>query len=441
MKNWIKVIGMIAVTAVIGLAVASCDTDPAHTCSFNNWTQTTAPTCVAKGIETGSCSCGAATTRDGADIDPDAHDLEPTENNTATCTEGGFGELACTRCEHTEEGAATPELGHAPGNWLQTTEPTCTEDGTETGTCTRDGCNEPNTPRKGEDKLGHYKNGRDCTNLCFDFGMVLVEKGTFLMGPDIWNNNATVEIEFTKDFNMSKYQVTQELYLAVMGTNPSYFHGGSGREPEADEVQGKRPVETVNWYHAIAFCNRLSILEGLTPVYTVAGLSNTDADAWLHSTVPISNNETWNAVTPNWSANGYRLPTDAQWEYAAKGGNESEGYTYSGSDDIDEVAWYSGNSGDNGTSTNRKTHEVGLKASNELGIYDMSGNVWEWCWDRWGNYPTEPVTDYYGAAAGSDRVGRGGSWVDSAEYTQSVSRFVNFPDSRDNGLGFRLVRP
>ena len=443
MKNWIKVIGMIAVTAVIGLAVASCDTDPAHTCSFNNWTQTTAPTCVAKGIETGSCSCGAATTRDGADIDPDAHDLEPTENNTATCTEGGFGELACTRCEHTEEGAATPELGHAPGNWLQTTEPTCTEDGTETGTCTRDGCNEPNTPRKGEDKLGHYKNGRDCTNLCFDFGMVLVEKGTFLMGPDIWNNNATVEIEFTKDFNMSKYQVTQELYLAVMETNPSYFHGGSGREPAEGEVQGRRPVEQVSWYDVIVFCNRLSTAEDLSPAYEMPNQWpsptswSTDTTTW--GTVPTSANTRWDNVRVVNGSNGYRLPTEAQWEYAAKGGNGSPGsYTYSGSDDPNLVAWYNGKTG---MPTLNRTHEVGLLAPNGLDIYDMSGNVWEWCWDWWGNYTNVAKTDPTGADSGTNRVLRGGSWYNSAGLCRSALRYWSNPSIVFSYFGFRLVRP
>ena len=158
MKNHKKAAFLgIMIIIFTGLIAISCggDDNPAHTCTFSNWTQTTAPNCIAKGIETGYCSCGLTTTRDGANINPDAHNLEPTENNSATCTESGFGELACTRCEYTEEGAETPPRGHAPGNWLQTTLPTCTEDGIETGICTRDGCNEPNEPRKGEDKLGH----------------------------------------------------------------------------------------------------------------------------------------------------------------------------------------------------------------------------------------------------------------------------------------------
>jgi formylglycine-generating enzyme required for sulfatase activity len=263
---------------------------------------------------------------------------------------------------------------------------------------------------------------------------VWVEAGTFTMGPDIWNNNATVEVTFTNGFNIGKYPVTQEQYEKVMGVNPNHFTTAQGRAPETGETDERRPVETVRWYHAIAFCNRLSILEGLTPVYSIDAISNTDADAWLHTAVPTSNNATWNVVTANWTANGYRLPTDAQWEFAARGGNESEGYTYSGSNNADEVAWHWENSGS-------KTREVGKKLPNELGIYDMSGNVWEWCWDWWGNYPSSAVTDYTGVATGSSRVRRGGSWSSTAAVAQSVSRSFIIPDYRHDYLGFRLLRP
>jgi len=298
------------------------------------------------------------------------------------------------------------------------------------------------TACKGDDDMlcGVCKQDPCKCNTAAPEGMVWVPAGSFTMGPDIWsiyyggNGEETVEVTFSKGFYIGKYLVTQDLYETVMETNPSYFHGGAGREPEEGEVQGKRPVEQVNWYHAIAFCNRLSILEGLTPVYSVEGISNTNAGAWLHTEVPTSNNATWNAVTADWTTNGYRLPTDAQWEFAARGGNSSEGYTYSGSNDVGEVAWYSANSGS-------KTHEVGKKAPNELGIYDMSGNLWEWCWDRYENYPSGPVTDYTGAVSGSFRVIRGGSWYDSAELAQSVGRIYDSPDGRDSTLGFRLVRP
>jgi len=181
-------------------------------------------------------------------------------------------------------------------------------------------------------------------------------------------------------FRMSKFQVTQELYEAVMGYNPSWFHGRAGREPAAGEVQGKRPVETVNWYHAIAFCNRLSILEGLTPAYSITGMSNTDANVWLHSNVPTSNNATWNAVTIVPGSNGYRLPTEAQWEYACRAGSTTTWYFGNDEAQLGYYAWFNTNSGG-------RTRQVGLKTANAFGLHDMHGNVWEWCWDRWGTFP------------------------------------------------------
>ena len=267
--------------------------------------------------------------------------------------------------------------------------------------------------------------------------MALIEAGTFTMGPDIFDDNATVAVTFTNDFYMGKYLVTQELYEAVMEENQSYFTTTNGRPPETGEADAKRPVERVNWYHAIAFCNRLSILEGLTPVYSIDAISNTDADAWLHSEVPSSHNATWNAVTADWLVNGYRLATEAQWEFAARGGNDSLEYTYSGSNNASDVAWYDNNSG-------AKTHEVGKKAPNELGLYDMSGNVWEWCWDWYADYPGSEQTNYVGPDIGQYgvyRVVRGGSWINTAEGARSVYRFFYIPDDWFHYVGFRLVRP
>ena len=143
-----------------------------------------------------------------------------------------------------------------------------------------------------------------------------IPAGTFQMG-DTDIATPVHEVTLTKGFYMGKFEVTQEQYMAVMepATNPSYFHGGSGREPASGEEQGKRPVDTVSWHGAIAFCNRLSILQGLEPVYVIAGISNTDADAWLHSAVPRSYNVTWDAAEmigwPDNVPNGYRLPTEA----------------------------------------------------------------------------------------------------------------------------------
>jgi len=267
--------------------------------------------------------------------------------------------------------------------------------------------------------------------------MVWVEAGTFTMGKDIWGGYHEVDVTFTNGFYMGKYLVTQGLYEEVMGENPSCFTAANDRPPETGETDAKRPVEMVNWYHAIAFCNRLSILEGLTPVYSIVGISNTNADAWLHSEVPLSCDTAWNAVTAEWSENGYRLPTDAQWEFAAKGGNKSMGYKYSGSNNANEVAWYSDNSGG-------KTREVGNKAPNELGIYDMSGNVSEWCWDLYNIYPECAQTDYTGPNTGKFgydiRVIRGGSWDLPIDFMESVSRTYTDPADHTTYIGFRLVR-
>jgi len=133
-------------------------------------------------------------------------------------------------------------------------------------------------------------------------------------------------------------------------------------------------------------------------------------------------------------ATGYRLPTEAQWEFAAKGGIHPGDFTFSGSDDPDEVAWHRDNSGG-------RTREVGGLAPNALGLYDMSGNVWEWVWDWWGAYTSKDKTDPTGASSGSDRVICGGCWDVSAGFAHSVLRYFDYPSYRLNVLGFRLARP
>ena len=242
-----------------------------------------------------------------------------------------------------------------------------------------------------------------------NYAMVRVPGGSFQMGDTNGggsDNEKPVHTVTLNSFSIGKYEVTQVLYESVMGNNPSLFSGGN------------LPVEQVTWYDAIEFCNRLSEKEGLHPVYTIGDLT----------------------VTADWNKNGYRLPTEAQWEYAAKGGNKSLGnYMYSGSDNADEVAWYGDNSGSS-------THTVGTKKPNGLGIYDMSGNVWEWCWDSYEDYPNEAQTNPASTSSGFFRVLRGGGWGDTAGNVRSSTRSGSgwsdgYPSTGPGDLGFRLVRP
>ncbi|MDR0555072.1 MAG: formylglycine-generating enzyme family protein [Treponema sp.] len=250
--------------------------------------------------------------------------------------------------------------------------------------------------------------------------MVSIPGGTFQMGsPANEADRDSDEIQHSvtvSSFNMGKYEVTQEQYQAVMGNNPSKFSDS----PADGEVQGKRPVEQVSWYDAIVFCNKLSIEEGLTPAYAVNG--STDPSGWGSEFTP-----TWNK-----DANGYRLPTEAEWEYACRAGTTT---AYNTGDTIsDSTGWYSSNS-------RSKTHEVGKKPTNAWGLYDMHGNVWEWCWDWYGDYSSGSQTNPQGPSSGSYRVIRGGSWDGGGGYLRSADRSNDRPSSRDYGLGFRLVRP
>ena len=196
-------------------------------------------------------------------------------------------------------------------------------------------------------------------------------------------------------------------------------------------------MEEVNWYDAITFCNKLTLLSGLTEedlVYSVEGITD-----WLNLSakeVPSSSSTAWDNVTINLRKKGYRLPTEAEWEFAARGGDTSASewnYTYAGSDSLDDVAWYDSNSSD-------KTHQVGTKSPNSLGLYDMSGNVWEWCNDWYGSIGTGSETDPIGAVSGYDRCERGGSWDYYSNDCEVDNRDYYSAYDRSSYYGFRLAR-
>ena len=252
--------------------------------------------------------------------------------------------------------------------------------------------------------------------------MVQINGGTFTMGSPSSeanrNNDETQHSVTLSGFYMGKYQVTQEQYQAVMGTNPSRFTSAVSGE---SGTPGKLPVEWVTWYDTVEFCNKLSVREGLQEVYTISG--RTPASGY-----PI----TGATVTANFTKNGYRLPTEAEWEYACRAGTTTAYNT--GETISDNTGWYDSNSGS-------KTHEVGKKTANTWGLYDMHGNVWEWCWDWYNSsyYSSSPANNPVGPETGSIRVLRGGSWSNAGRLLRSAYRHNDDP-SDQNDIGIRLVR-
>jgi sulfatase modifying factor 1 len=231
--------------------------------------------------------------------------------------------------------------------------------------------------------------------------LVLIPKGSFMMGATSgsdWDNKPQHKVNITGDFWMSKTEITQEIWKVVYGSisNPSQYVGD------------KLPVDQVVWLKAIDFCNQLSKIEKLTPCYTVNG----------------------DQVTCNWSANGYRLPTEAEWEYACRAGTTNDFYG-----NILDIGWTNENAGN-------KPQNAGQKTPNAFGLYDMSGNVYEWCWDIYDSdyYGVSPSDDPKGPTSGSERVLRGGSWIDGTDKAKSSARYSTMPNLYNYNWGFRVVR-
>jgi len=249
--------------------------------------------------------------------------------------------------------------------------------------------------------------------------LVFVEGGTFTnTKSNYYGKSVTIA-----NFYISKYEVTQKEWTEVMGFNPSGFQGDN------------LPVETITWYDAVEYCNQRSIKEGLAPYYNINqnqqdpnNLSEYDNIKWV--------------VTINEGANGYRLPTEAEWEYAASGGQASKNYKYSGSDKADDVAWYWRNAGDKYLSgdwnwpllenNKNRTRSVGTKKANELGIYDMSGNVREWCWNWYG--------EDLDSNSGSFRVVKGGGWIGDVNNDEIAFRGKFEGSGLGPDQGFRVAR-
>lgn len=272
--------------------------------------------------------------------------------------------------------------------------------------------------------------------------MVFVEGGTFQMG----SNDGAAEDRpahqvTVNSFLMAKIEVTfgsfEEFIEATnyrteadtngwshIWTGVSWVQksGVNWRCNPKGEKRGagekNHPVIHVSWNDAVAYCNWLSEKEGLQKAYSGSG-ENTTCD---------------------FTSNGYRLPTEAEWEYAAGGGVKSTGFTYSGSNNLGEVGWYGAYDNSGNRNINEGTSEAGMKLPNELGIYDMSGNVWEWCWDRWGNYNSTDETNPRGPSSGSFRVSRGGSWFYTGEYCRVTRRHGIKQGSGYINVGFRLAR-
>jgi len=254
--------------------------------------------------------------------------------------------------------------------------------------------------------------------ISFTMKKIAAVTGKSVGHPDIVGHNGAHDNK-PHSISLSAYfigetEVTQELWQAVMGNNPSGFKGSSN-PPDGGEEQGKRPVENMDWYKAISFCNELSKACGLEPCYT-----------------EIDSEE--NIAVCDFNKNGFRLPTEAEWEWAAMGGKD---YKWAGTDSESELgnyAWYEANS-------NEKTHQVKLKSPNGYGLYDMSGNVFEWCWDWYGSLSDVLPPDYTGAASGSRRVARGGNYDNSSSqnYIHRAYRAYEKPDIFARVIGLRVV--
>ena len=447
------------------------------------WIVTKEATCTEEGTETGTCKVCKKEVTEKIDVKGHSFGIWTTTKE-ATCTEEGSKTCVCEVCKK-EVTEKIDAKGHSySGSWenddknhwkectvckekLESADheyewtvikaATCTEEGTKTGTCKV--CKKEVTEKI--DAKGHsgiWEIAKDSTETesvqmkrvckeCEETETKELEgfkfvKGTTITGTESWTPESRVFVSGRKltipALLVSDHEVTRGEYKAVMGSDPSK---GSAYDKDGNELEGdaalNNPVNCVSWYDALVYCNKLSKAEGLTPCYSIDG--STDPEDW--GEVPTSRNNTWNAATCNFEADGYRLPTEAERDWLARGG---ENYEYAGSDTIDDVAWYDDNTEEIGKSG---TRDVKSKAPNGYGLYDMCGNVWELCWD-WYVYnrnisdstPADGPSAFDALSVGYYRVKCGGSWSYSSLDCVVCSRTAEGPSNRYSSDGFRVVR-